>query len=203
MVPDLRRTIGNHQAGRHDPTTRVGATSAWRATITPDGPATIHVWLERDEVRHESWGPGGPWCLARLDNFLARRDDPDRLVPLDPVVEAAVRATPYVRVSASFGVWHSLIPTVIAQRVTSGEALVSWYRVARALGEPAPGPGGLRLPPAPATVARLPYWWFHRFGIERQRADTLRRAARHADRLDRLAATDPAEASRVLELIPG
>ena len=54
------------------------------------------------------------------------------------------------------------------------------YRgLVRSHGEPAPGPGGLRAcPVAPAVVAGLPYHVFHPFGVERRRAETVRRAAR-------------------------
>jgi 3-methyladenine DNA glycosylase/8-oxoguanine DNA glycosylase len=96
------------------------------------------------------------------------------------------------------------LPVVIGQRVTSGEAIRSWRQLCLAAGEPAPGPRPLRLPPAPSAIARQPYWWFHRFGIERKRADALRAVAAHAHHLDRLDELgDPVEARRVLSTISG
>ena len=50
-------------------------------------------------------------------------------------------------------------------------------------------------------MAATPYWVFHPFGVEQRRADTLRRAAAVADRLERCA--DAAEATRRLTAIPG
>jgi 3-methyladenine DNA glycosylase/8-oxoguanine DNA glycosylase len=50
-------------------------------------------------------------------------------------------------------------------------------------------------------VAAAPYWVFHPFGVEQRRADTLRRAAALADRLERCA--DTVEATRRLTAIPG
>jgi len=42
----------------------------------------------------------------------------------------------------------------------------------------------LLLPPDPADLAGRPYWWYHRFGVDRRRAETIRFAARRADRLE-------------------
>jgi 3-methyladenine DNA glycosylase/8-oxoguanine DNA glycosylase len=67
---------------------------------------------------------------------------------------------------------------------------------------PAPGPfTGLRLPPDAADVAQTPYWVFHPWGVEQRRADTIRRAAAVAARLDECA--DAAEATQRLVSLPG
>jgi 3-methyladenine DNA glycosylase/8-oxoguanine DNA glycosylase len=50
-------------------------------------------------------------------------------------------------------------------------------------------------------VAAAPYWVFHPFGVEQKRADTLRRAAAEAARLELCA--DAAEATRRLTAIAG
>src|SRR6202023_12435 len=64
------------------------------------------------------------------------------------------------------------------------DACRSWRGVVRALGEPAPGPfAGLWAPPSAERVAHTPYEVFHRFGVERRRADVLRRLAIVAPRL--------------------
>jgi 3-methyladenine DNA glycosylase/8-oxoguanine DNA glycosylase len=57
------------------------------------------------------------------------------------------------------------------------------------------------LAPPPAVVAALPYHAFHRFGVERRRADTLRRAAALGARLEAL--RDPAELARTLRTVRG
>ncbi|HWB37531.1 MAG TPA: hypothetical protein VHA75_16065, partial [Rugosimonospora sp.] len=43
-------------------------------------------------------------------------------------------------------------------------------------------------PPDPGMLAGTPYWMLHPLGVEQKRADTLRRAAQDATRLDALAA---------------
>ena len=70
----------------------------------------------------------------------------------------------------------------------------AWRALCRDLGGPAPGPAGepagrpaLLLPPDPERLAAQPSWWYHRLGIERHRADTLRRVGRHAARLEEAA----------------
>ena len=46
----------------------------------------------------------------------------------------------------------------------------SYRDLVRAWGEPAPGPGGLMLPPEPAALAARAYFEFHPFGVEMRRA---------------------------------
>jgi len=70
-------------------------------------------------------------------------------------------------------------------------------------GEPAPGPSGLRLPPDPGRMAEAPYWVYHRLHVERRRAETLRRLAAAAARIDDLRNTDSTEAAAALTAFPG
>jgi 3-methyladenine DNA glycosylase/8-oxoguanine DNA glycosylase len=72
-----------------------------------------------------------------------------------------------------------------------------------ALGERAPGPVGLKLPPSPQVLARTPYWTFHRFGVERRRAVVIIEAARSAKRLEEIIAMDLVSAYRRLDAFPG
>jgi 3-methyladenine DNA glycosylase/8-oxoguanine DNA glycosylase len=61
----------------------------------------------------------------------------------------------------------------------------------------------LLLPPDPAAVAGTPYWVFHPYGIEQRRADTLRRAAAAAARLEETVGMAPEAAARRLRAVPG
>jgi 3-methyladenine DNA glycosylase/8-oxoguanine DNA glycosylase len=98
------------------------------------------------------------------------------------VRDEASPATPVVRIGASCGLYHDLLPTVLAQRITAGEAVLQWRRLCEHLGAVAPGPfPDLLLPPEAGVLARTPSWWFHPLGIERSRAQTLIEVARHAD----------------------
>jgi 3-methyladenine DNA glycosylase/8-oxoguanine DNA glycosylase len=99
-------------------------------------------------------------------------------------------------------VFQRLLRAVLEQKVTGTEAYRAYSAIVRHFREPAPGPlAGLLLPPDPAAIAATPYWVLHPFGVEQRRAETLRRAAAVADRLERCA--DSAEATRRLRAIPG
>lgn len=121
-----------------------------------------------------------------------------------PAVQRAQRNHPVVRFGASHTLFHELVPTILAQRVTAGEAIRQWHTLCRRLGEPAPGPlPGLLLPPSPAALLGRPAWWFHPLGIEGKRAQALRSVARHADKLWAWPLLSPAEVEGKLALLPG
>jgi 3-methyladenine DNA glycosylase/8-oxoguanine DNA glycosylase len=111
------------------------------------------------------------------------------------------------RIGASGGLYHLLLPTVIAQRITAGEALKQWKHLVWALGGQAPGPaeitGQLRLPPTPDALLSRPTWWFHPFGIEAKRARTLVAVARHAEKMWCWATAGTDIAATKLALISG
>ncbi len=199
---DLRATVGVHASGRGDPTTIVTATEVWRAARTPDGPGTLHVALVPGvEVR--TWGPGGSWLAERVPALLGHHDRPDALVPRHPAVAEAQRRHGGLRIGRSDQVLHAVVPAVLAQRVTSVEARRSWLGLCRALGVPAPGPMRLVLPPDPADLASRPYWWYHRLGVDRRRAETIRFAARHAGRLEEVGDLPLPLAYERLGAVPG
>ena len=202
---DTAAALRVHRQGRGDPTTLHEPAGWWRATLTPHGPATVHIWWSDAGVDAEAWGPGRDHVLARVPLLTGQLDRPARFDPAaHPTILAAEHDHPDLRIGGGGGLYHWLLPTIIGQRVTAGEARRSWRRLCLALGEVAPGPRELRLPPRPANLAGRPYWWFHRFGIERKRADALRTAGRHAQLVHELdLALDPAEARRRLTLLPG
>jgi len=212
---DIGSTLGRYRHGTKDPTTWIdrvgrGPSSSGRfvrATHTPDGPATVAIrWTSDADVSAEAWGPGGDWLLARVPAMIGQfdRGSPELEGDSHPVVARCARAHRHVRFGASSTLYHELLPTIIAQRITSGEAMQQWAALCRALSDPAPGPfTGLLVPPAPDVLRRRPAWWFHPFGIEDKRARVLVEVARHASKMWSWAELPPCEASRMLRLIPG
>ena len=203
---DFGRTVAVLRAGRRDPTVRLGPGELWKASRTPDGPGTVHLTYREGVVRAEGYGPGGDWLLARADALAGLRDDPAAFVPLarrHPVVAVLADAMPGLRLARTERVFEELTRVVLAQKVTTVEATRSYAALVRRFAEPAPGPVGLLLPPDPAAIAAAPYWRFHPAGIEQRRADTLRRLATVADRLERTVEGDPAAARRLLMTRPG
>jgi hypothetical protein len=200
---DLRRTLRPHRVGA-DPTTLLAPGELWRATRTPAGPGTVRVRWTATALDVEAWGPARDWLLERVPDLVGLGDTPVEFGPgSHPRLLAAQHRFPGLRLSNAHSLYHTLLPTVIAQRVTAHEARRSWRRLCLALGEPAPGPAQLRLPPSPHALSSKPYWWFHPLGIERKRAETLRNIATGADHLFAAEDADPATAAAVAAAIPG
>ena len=98
--------------------------------------------------------------------------------PHHEAVRHAQQRFEHLRLGRSLSPYHELLPAVLGQRVTALEALTQWRRLVETYGHPAPGPiESLRLPPDPDTLAHVPYFELHHFGIEKKRADTIRRVA--------------------------
>jgi 3-methyladenine DNA glycosylase/8-oxoguanine DNA glycosylase len=181
---DLRSSLRPLVASAHDPTIRLRPDRVVRALRSPDGPATVDVTREGTRFRAQAWGPGAAWAIEHAPGLVGAEDRDHRLADAPhPVVARAARRLPGLRMVRSGLVWDLLVPTILAQRVTGGEAARSWTRIVRAWGEPAPGPHDLLLPPAPDRLATTPYWAFHRFGVERARAVAIVEAARRVERL--------------------
>ena len=201
---DLRLTLGGLWSGHADPTLRFGPSRAVRATRTPLGAATVEIAVDAmREVVARAWGPGAEAALDALPALLGEDDDETGFVPRHRAVADVQRRLRGLRMTRTGAVFEALVPTVLAQRVTSTEALAATTRLAARLGETAPGWPSLRLPPSPAQLLTLPSWDYHRLGVERQRADTLRRAARVAQRLEETTRMSRDAAIERLRLVPG
>lgn len=198
---DLGLTMAPIRHGSGDPTLRIGPNGVWRATRTSAGPLTLQLRLRGDELTIAGWGPGASLSAAIGARIAGQEDDPAALTPQHRLIRDLARRHIGVRLPSTGNVWETLAPAVIEQKVTGTEAFRAWRLLVTAHGEPAPGPPSLMLAPTPQTIAGLPYHAFHRFGIERRRADTLRRVAMLGPRLDTL--TDPVAARSALAPIPG
>lgn len=186
---NLRLTLGPVRRGGGDPTMRLGPDGAWRATRTPDGPGSQHVAVARDgSVTVQAWGPGADWLVEHAPALVGADDDDSGFVPRHPLVADLHRRFPGLRMPRTGAVVETLVPSVLEQKVIGLEARRSFASLVRRLGERAPGPpgdGGLVVPPPPDVWARTPSWVFHRCGVERKRADTVRVACSVASSLER------------------
>ena len=194
---DPSLTFRLHRHGPGDPTIRIDRRGMWRATYTPEGPATMRLDVDGAEVTGTSWGPGAAWVIDRLDRLVGA-DDHSSLRPVHPQVRELQGRLGGLRIGASHAVLEALVPAIIEQKVTSYEAHQSYRRMVYALGEPAPGPQKLRVPPDPRVLCAQPYWVFHRFGIERKRADVVRAVCARAGRLEECCELTLEEVSRRL-----
>lgn len=203
---DLGLTLGPLRRGPADPTFRTTPDgSVWRASQTPQGPATLRVHRTGAEIGAEAWGPGADWLLDALPALLGAGDDPAAFVPRHRLVHASHRRRPGLRLTRTGLVLESLIPVILEQKVTSDEAYRAWRRLVRQYGEPAPGPHGLGLyvMPSARTWALIPSWDWHKAGVDAKRSATIVRAARVAHRLEEAAAMEPLPAAARLEAVPG
>ncbi|MFC0508744.1 DNA-3-methyladenine glycosylase family protein [Micromonospora costi] len=188
----------------YDPCARIVAGAFWWATRTPQGPATLTLRPSAGDLLAEGYGPGADWVVERADAVAGLRDDLTGFADLaaaHPVVARLAREHRGLRMPATGLLFPRILRAVLEQKVTGKEAYRAYSATVRHFREPAPGPVPLLLPPEPAAIAASPYWVFHPFGVEQRRADTLRRAAAVADRLERCA--DAAEATRRLTAVPG
>lgn len=186
---DLRSAFGPLARGAGDPTMRVAAGAAIRASVTPDGPGAIEVRVDGASVRARAWGPGAERLLDGLPAALGLDDDDAGFeAGLHPVVAGLARRLGRVRLGRTGAVWESLLPAILEQRITGTEAWRNYRRLVRAHGSPAPGPLGLLLPPTAEAVAGLPSWALTGLGIEPRRGTILKRIARECPRLEALGA---------------
>ncbi len=156
-----------------------------------------------DDVMLEAWGPGAEWAAAHAPELCGEHDDDSGFQPAHPALAAAKRRHPGIRMPRSRAVFEALVPTVIGQKVATDAAHESYRAMVMALGTAAPGGVPMTVPPPAEVLARTPYWTFHRFGIERRRADVIVRAAMSARRLEETVGMDPVSARQRLEAFPG
>ena len=192
--------------GPGDPSMRLAPGDVWRATRTPDGPATLHLATEGVDVAVKAWGPGAAWAIEAAPELVGSSDDLAGFQPHHPVVADLARRLAGLRIPRSQSVVEALVPTVLSQKVTGLEANRAYRALLRVLGERAPGPGGvggLVVPPTPEQLAGTPSYAFHPFGVERKRADTVRRVCSVAPRLEETTAMGPSDARRRLQAVTG
>jgi 3-methyladenine DNA glycosylase/8-oxoguanine DNA glycosylase len=200
---NLDHTMWPLTHGNGDPTCIRDATGWWIASRTPGGPVTLRLVQRRGVIEAEAWGPGAEWRLDSLPAMLGDDDNPEGLDPAHDVVHDLQRRLRGLRFTRTGLVVETLVPTIVEQLVNGKEARRSFRGLVRRWGEPAPGPPGLMLAPAPEVLAGLPYYELHTLGIERRRADLLRAVGLHARRLEEAVMMPPAEADRRLRALPG
>jgi 3-methyladenine DNA glycosylase/8-oxoguanine DNA glycosylase len=206
----LRLTLG---PARPRTTVFVGDDVGWRATRTPEGPATVALVERRSTgtIDVTAWGPGAAWALEHAEDLVGVHDRTDDFAPPGgSLVDQLWRRFEGLRIPRTRAVWEAALPAVLEQKVIGKEARRSYADLVRRHGEPAPGPAGvagrprwLRLPPSAESVAALPAFAFPPLGVEAKRAATLRRVAADGARLERLPAVPLPEAHRRLQTIAG
>ena len=208
---DLARTMSPLVRGHGDRTIRVASREAWWTTRTAAGPATLHLSVAADALTAEAWGPGAEIVLERAGRLVGlepRRPPTGALTDIDHArISGLARRLPGVRTLRTEAVFEALVAAIVEQKVTGTEAHRVWHGLVRQHGEPAPRPPGpdlgLRLLPAPATLAALPYYAYHPLGLERRRAELIRAVAARAAWFEAIVDLPLPEAYARLVAVPG
>lgn len=180
-------------------------THTWRVIRTTEGPGTVRIRPTAEGADVDAWGPGASIAASMVPDLLGASDDPTQLVPQHDVVRAVVKRRRFDRMTRTNTVWEHLVPTILGQKVPTAAAARSWRGMLLRWGTEAPGPAPerLRLGPEPDVLAGLAYHEFHRFDVERKRAQIIINAAQRANRLEEAVSMAPDEARRRLEALPG
>jgi 3-methyladenine DNA glycosylase/8-oxoguanine DNA glycosylase len=199
-------TLSPQRRGPGDPCYQLVDGAIWRTSLTASGPVTARlVKASRDTVDCEAWGDGAAEFVDRLPELLGAQDDATGFAPEDPIVAAALRRVPHLRLGRTHRVLEALVPAVLEQRVTGKDAFRAWRLLVTKFGTPAPGPAPerMRVPPPGDVWRRIPSWEFHLANVDPGRARTVVGCAQRADSIERLSARTPADARAALTSLPG
>lgn len=193
---------------------RVGRDPSWRripggwakASRTPAGAGVEAITVDRaaGTLRQQAWGDGADWLLNRLPALVGLIDDDTGFRPPEHLVRTWREHRGW-NVPATGLVLETLVPVILAQKVTGKEAADGYRRLMLSLGAPVgvgPWPD-LLLPPEPRGWAAVPSWQWHGAGVGPERSRAVVAAARRAAALERLCDGPSAAAQRAMQSLPG
>jgi 3-methyladenine DNA glycosylase/8-oxoguanine DNA glycosylase len=200
---DLRRSLFGLSWMQGDPTHRWFEGALWLARRWSGEGATLRIYEDGDAISVAAWGPGASAALSATPELLGLHDDPRAFAPDHPLLVSLLSQQPGRRMPRTRQVMDALVPTILGQLITVREASLRYRDLVRRYGEPAPGPGDRWLAPAPALLARMATWRFRQLEIGLRQAETLRRAAERASRLEEAVHMPLDAAMARLQAIPG
>lgn len=193
--------------GPRDPCFQVGDDGAiWRTSLLRSGPVTARInRAAPSAVDCTAWGSGADEFLDALPAMLGADDNASDFAPVDPIVAAAHRRVPHLRLGRTGQVLEALIPAVIEQRVPGADAFRAWRLLVTKFGTqpPGPAPARMRVPPSADAWRHIPSWEFHRANVDPGRARTVVSCAQRASSLERLTSWPVAQARDALTSLPG
>ena len=171
--PHHRGTLSPLIAGIGDPTARSSDTT--------------FTFARHRDVVHLNW-----ICHEGSTTYVLSHDDDrllrclvgsDYMTPPSSIAHEAVRRAARrhraLRIAGNGEVFPELVKAVLGQRITARDATAQWARLVRASGRILEHPWGdpLWSTPDPEAVCSLTVADFHRMGVERRRAHTIRLVA--------------------------
>ncbi len=200
---DFFETTRLLRTGGGDPTVRREPNGLWRTVRLPEGPATVRLKaIPRESIEAQAWGAGAQAALERVPLWLGLDLAPLSLPP-HPVTDRLLREHRGVRLNNTGDVFEALVCIILQQKVTWQEAAFCWRRLTEKLGEPAPGPAGMRLAPTPRAIRAAGVERLVQLGIARQRARTIHEVAFSARRLEQAALLPSDDAQALLQKVRG
>ncbi len=199
----LVRTVGHLRMDHGDPCYRREGQRFWRASRTPEGPASFSLEEGRKQVRLRAYGSGAPWVISQGERILGLDDHPEDFQPQDKKIVGLIKRAPEARFGTAPNVLEVLLPAILGQRVTHEEAARSYRSIVRRYGEDAPSPVSLRLIPEPKKLARVPLAEFVSMGVEAKRARTIIEAAKQAKKVEEVRDMPRKEALKRLRALSG
>jgi 3-methyladenine DNA glycosylase/8-oxoguanine DNA glycosylase len=130
-------------------------------------------------------------------------DEPQWQFPAHPLIDRLARTFRGMRGTDTRDPFDAVVLTVLMQLVTWEHGAMTWRRVCRTLGEPAPGPKDLRLPPTPQAIRAAGTWRLEAVGIGGRQARTLMEVARVPHVIGRVVDMPTPEALGLLVKIKG
>lgn len=202
---DITGTLRPLRRGPGDPTWRIERGGLWRISTSTEGPVTLLLQRDGDTALATAWGGGAREVLDALPALLGAEDDDTGFTAHHRLIADARRRQPNLRLGATGRVWDVLVPAVLEQKVTTGEAWRSWRELCRRFGEtpPGPAPAGMAAPPTPARLRALTDWQWHQAGVDGGRRRALITCATVAHRLERAVELRGVEGRDLLRLVPG
>ena len=202
---DLRRTLRHMTLWGATTWLKVDDSGAWYARRTPEGPGTVHIRHRGDHLLATAFGDGAEHVLDDVPGLCGLEDEGIASLPDDnPRVAELKKQMRGLRQGRSGQVVPRLIVAALAQKVTKANSGPAGKRLAWQWGEQAPGPReDLRLLPEWRWLAGQPYYAFHQLGIERHRAELVKRIADRATAMQRAATMPPRQARAHLEKLRG
>jgi 3-methyladenine DNA glycosylase/8-oxoguanine DNA glycosylase len=203
---NLKTVLGVLSRGRSDPAYRYADGALWLTGLGKEGAFSVRLVADEVAVTGTYWGDGARWAADHLADLVGADDDPSGFLPQHRIVATQWRkhGTTWA-VPRSLLTWQVAVAAVLEQRVTGVEARGAWAGLLAEHGSAAPGPvpAGMRVPPDPAALLAVPSWDWRRYGVDRQRIETLRQVAKVPHMLARAAELPPAQGREALTGIPG
>lgn len=200
--------------GGGDPCFRVDNDTIWRATLTPEGSALLHLAPAPGEAIHaRAWGDGAQWVIDGVPELFGDHYDPSGFRPLPEhrvLVEAHRRFSSW-RPPRTKAVFEAFSAACLEQVVTGPEAFHGWRTLVQKFGTTAPGPAhdptsraaGMMCPPTPLQWRAISDSVWLSAGVELRRRRVVQTGARVAPALERTLTTDPATVEAALRSLPG